>query len=231
VTNCVSVGVSPSENGPLSGELLISSDGGITWTVPKLPADFGALGSVDCPNSSFCVAVGASIVVSNDGGKTWALSTVDGGTGVLRSVSCESATTCVAIGGNPAVAQGPNAAAYEVVTTDGGEQWEPASMPSGSGLVNTVDCSSSACVAVGAAEEGYPLQVLTTTSGSNWTPDASVTSQATAFSGLSCYSSTDCVFVGLDGTQQVSVSTVNGDPVGTGSVGSQVRAQKDGVRQ
>ena len=224
---CVSVGVSPSQNGPFSGQLLLSSDGGIAWSVPILPTNFWALGSVDCPTSSFCVAVGASIVVSNDGGKTWAARTVSGGTGVLRSVSCESATTCVAVGGNPAVSQGPGATGYEVVTTDGGARWEPTSMPSGSGTVNTVSCSSTACVAVGSAEDGYALRVLTTTSASTWSPDSSFGSPATAFSALSCYSSTSCVFVGQDGNQSVSVSTVGGVAV---PVTPQVRTQKDQVR-
>jgi photosystem II stability/assembly factor-like uncharacterized protein len=226
-TTCVSVGVSPSANGPFAGQLLLSSDGGVTWSAPSLPVNLGALGSVDCPTSSFCVAVGASIVVSDDGGKTWALSTVNGGTGVLRSVSCESATTCVAVGGNPAISQVSDAAAYEVVTTDGGQAWTPSSMPSGSGTVNTISCSTTACVAVGSAHKGASLQVLSTTAGATWVPNTSLSSVATAFSALSCYSSTNCVFVGQNGNQAVSVSTAGGVPV---PVGPQVRTPKDEVR-
>ncbi|MGA2295206.1 MAG: hypothetical protein ABSG24_08300, partial [Acidimicrobiales bacterium] len=75
---CVSVGVSPGNDGPYGGQLLFSSDGGVTWTVPTLPNDVGALGSVDCPSSTFCVAVGAQILVSNDGGQTWSPQFVDG---------------------------------------------------------------------------------------------------------------------------------------------------------
>lgn len=227
-STCVSVGVSPSQNGPFAGQLLLSSDGGVTWSVPSLPNDIGALGSVDCPTSTFCVAVGASIVVSNDGGKTWALSTVSGGTGVLRSVSCESASTCVAVGGNPAVSEVANVSGYEVVTTDGGKDWVPASMPAGSGTVNTISCSSSACVAVGSAHGSSALQVLTTTAGSTWTSNTSFSTAGTAFSGLSCYASTNCVFVGLNGNQPVSVSTTGGStPI---PVAAQVRTQKDEVR-
>lgn len=229
-TMCVSVGVSPSQNGPYTGQLLLSSDGGITWSVPSLPATVGALGSVDCPTSSFCVAVGASILVSNDGGETWTESTVNGGTGVLRSVSCESATICVAIGGNPAVSQVADVMAYGIVTTDGGAQWETTSMPASTGTVNTVSCSGTACVAVGSAQGNSPVQVLTTTSGSTWTPDSSFGSPGTAFSGLSCYSSTSCVFVGQNGTQPVTVSTTGGVPVSSDPVTPQVRTQKDEVR-
>lgn len=229
-STCVSVGVSPSQNGPYSGQLLLSSDGGATWSVPKLPANVGALGSVDCPTSSFCVAVGASILVSNNGGATWTERTVDGGTGVLRSVSCESATKCVAVGGNPAISQVNDVAAYGVVTTDGGSQWQSTSMPTGSGTVNIVSCSTTACVATGAAHGNSPVQVLTTMSGSSWTPDSAFGSPGTAFSGLSCFSSTSCVFVGQNGTQPVWVSTASGAPVGTGSVTPNVRTQKDEVR-
>ena len=121
-----------------------------------------------------------------------------------------------------------SAAAFEVVTSDGGEQWVPSSMPTGSGTVNTVSCSTTACVAVGSAHGGAALPVLSTTSGSSWTPDTALSASGSAFSGLSCYASTNCVFVGLNGNQPVSVSTGGGNPV---PVTAQVRAQKDEVRR
>jgi hypothetical protein len=96
--------------------------------------------------------------------------------------------------------------------------------------VDTVSCSTSACVAAGSAAAGVSVKVITTSSGSDWTSEPSLAGQGTAFSGLSCYSSTSCVFVGLNSNQPVAISTVNGAPVGTGTVASQVRTQKDEVR-
>jgi photosystem II stability/assembly factor-like uncharacterized protein len=227
---CVSVGVTPSSNGPFGGELLLSTDSGNTWSVPTLPNSFGALGSVDCPTAAFCVAVGSSIIVSTDGGKTWTRRTVAGGSGVLRSVSCLSVSKCVAVGANPTIAQELSASAYEDVTTDGGVLWSSVAMPSGSGTTNVISCSSVACVAAGSALNGTPAQVFTTTSGSNWAVDSSLANTATAFSSLSCYSATNCVFLGQDGTTPISVSTVSGAPTSTTPVASQVRVQKDVAR-
>ena len=232
-TLCVSVGVSPGNAGPYEGQLLVSSNGGTTWTVPSLPAAFGALGSIACPSATFCVSVGASILVSNDGGQTWSPRTVNGGTGVLRSVSCESATTCVAIGANPAVAQSPNAAAYEVETTDGGATWTSVTTPHGSATLSQVSCSSSACQAAGSAYNGAAApMLLTSNGGAQWTADASVASSLTAVNAISCYSGTSCVFVGVgaNGTTPVAVSTTNGKASSSDSVRATVRSQKDVTR-
>lgn len=59
-------------------------------------------------------------------------------------------------------------------------------------------------------------------------PYTALSASGSAFSGLSCYASTNCVFVGLNGNQPVSVSTGGGNPV---PVTAQVRAQKDEVRR
>jgi photosystem II stability/assembly factor-like uncharacterized protein len=224
---CVSVGVSPGNAGPYGGQLLVSSNGGTTWTAPSLPASPGALGSVACPTSTFCVSVGASILVTNNRGQSWSLATVKGGTGVLRSVSCQSATVCVAIGANPAVAQNSNAAAFGVVTTDGGITWTSVPMPSGSATLSQLSCSSSSCLAAGTAYGGSLAPVVVTSDGgTQWSANASVGSSLTAVNGISCNSGTDCVFVGENGKNPVTVSTANGGaPVST-SVGALVRSPK-----
>jgi photosystem II stability/assembly factor-like uncharacterized protein len=230
-TLCVSVGVSPDTAGPYAGQLLVSSDGGTTWTVPSLPASLGALGSVDCPTSTFCVSVGASILVSTNAGTTWSLRTVNGGTGVLRSVSCASATTCVAIGANPAIAQSSNAAAFEVVTTDGGTTWTSVVMPPGSATLSQLSCSSTACEAVGSAYNGAAAPVLATKDGgARWTVDSSIGSSLTGINALSCNTGTNCVFVGEEGQSPVSVSTVNGVASVNRTIGALVRSPKDVAR-
>ena len=202
-TLCVSVGVSPNANGPYIGQLLVSSDGGTSWTAPVLPDGVGALGSVDCPSVTFCVAVGASVLVSVDGGKTWTIRTVKGGTDALRSVSCSSATRCLAIGGNPAVAQDPGAAAFEVVTINGGATWSSFIMPAGSATLDVVACSSGAnCQAAGSSLSGGAAPVLITSDGgASWSSPTSPFSSASAISAVSCSSSTTCVFVGRSWNQ------------------------------
>jgi hypothetical protein len=223
---CVSAGVSPGTAGPYAGEVLLSTNGGAAWTESTLPASAGAIGSVACPTTKFCVAVGASILVSTNGGTTWSERTVAGGMGVLRSVACSSATTCVAIGPNPGIAQNAAAAAFEVVTTNGGASWSSVATPAGSATLDVVACSLGTCDAAGSTFNGLPAPYLSGTSaGGSWVANSNVPSSLTAVSGLTCMSATSCVFVGRAGSSPVSVTTGSGSGVDS-PVGSLVRAQK-----
>ena len=227
-TTCVSVGVTPSVTGPFGGQLLVSSDGGTTWKVPTSPPSYGALGSVACPTASFCVAVGAKILVSTNGGQTWSERSVNGGTGVLRSVACSSASTCLAIGGNPGAAQDATVAAFAVQTTDGGATWSPVAMPAGSGTLDVVACVSGRCEAAGSSFNGRPTPIFRSANdGKSWTSDSSVSSSITDVSGLTCVSSTSCVFVGHAGQSPVTVTKGVSAPVGVTPIAPQVRTQKD----
>lgn len=226
-TLCVTVGVSPGIGGPLAGQLLVSSDGGITWKVPSVPSSVGALGSVDCPSATFCVAVGASIVVSTDGAQTWTRRGVDGGTGVLRSVSCVSALNCVALGPNPIVAQYSQAAAFEVVTSDGGLTWTSVAMPAASATADVVSCSLDAgCRVAGEAISTDPAIVLTSVDGRSWSPLTQVAGAVPAVSAMSCPSANECVYVGRYGGKPVSLKSTGGSGHGVTSISAFVRSQK-----
>jgi photosystem II stability/assembly factor-like uncharacterized protein len=207
-TTCVSAGVSPGNDGPYDGQLLVSSDGGNTWSVPTLPTEVGALGSVDCPSANFCVAVGAQILVSDDGGQTWTAQFVDGGTGILRSVSCSSPTACVALGSNPDGVDDAQAAAFGIVTTDGGATWTSTTMPEGSWTVNGISCSNGAdCTIGGLSTTGGTAPAWTSTDGGNTWTSVDLPSGVSAVASLSCQSDTECVLVGLQGSQPVSGSS------------------------
>jgi photosystem II stability/assembly factor-like uncharacterized protein len=227
-TSCVSVGVTPGNNGPLGGALLITEDGGNTWKSPQLPAPYGAVGSVDCPSSTFCVAVGAQILVSTDGGSTWSNRSVAGGTGVLRSVSCQSATTCVAIGPNPSVAQDSKAAAFEVVTSDGGATWHDVTLPPSSATLDVIFCySGGSCQADGSALAGNAAPTLASTSvGSTWSTVATLNTEMSAVSAVSCGSATTCVYVGSNSSGPVIVASSGGVAAPPAPVSALVRRQK-----
>jgi photosystem II stability/assembly factor-like uncharacterized protein len=204
-STCVGVGVSPGNDGPYGGQLLISSDGGATWSVPTLPNDVGALGSVDCPSSTFCVAVGAQILVSDDGGHTWSAQFVNGGTGILRSVSCSSATDCVAIGANPLGATDAQTAAFGINTTDGGTTWGPITMPASSWSVDAISCSNGVdCTVGGLSVSGSTAPAWASTDGGITWSSVSSLSGVSAIGALSCQSASQCVIVGLQGSQPVS---------------------------
>jgi photosystem II stability/assembly factor-like uncharacterized protein len=228
-STCVSVGVSPGNDGPYGGQLLFSSDGGATWTVPTLPNDVGALGSVDCPSATFCVAVGAQIVVSNDGGQSWSQQFVNGGTGVLRSVSCSSASNCVAIGANPLGATVPASAAFEVVTTDGGTTWKSVATPSGSWSLSAISCSNGVDCTVGGLSFGSdPAPAWSSTDGGMTWSGENLTSGVSAISSLTCQSASSCVLVGLHGSQPISGSSQSGSQWSFSPVSSVIGAQSAG---
>jgi photosystem II stability/assembly factor-like uncharacterized protein len=226
---CVSVGVSPGNDGPYGGQLLFSSDGGVTWTVPTLPNDVGALGSVDCPSSTFCVAVGAQILVSNDGGQTWSPQFVDGGTGVLRSVSCSSASNCVAIGANPLGATVPTSAAFEVVTTDGGNTWNSVATPAGSWTLNAISCSNGVdCTTGGLSLDGSSAPAWSSTDGGMTWSSVNLPSSVSAVGSLSCQSASSCALVGLHGSQPVSGNSQGSSQWTISSVSSVIITQSAG---
>ncbi len=229
LTTCVSVGVSPSEVGPYAGEVLDSTDGGSTWTAASFPQSAGAMGDVDCPTSTFCVSVGASILVSNDGGKDWSARSVSGGTGVLRTVSCRSATTCVAIGPNPAGAQDSTAAAYEVITTNGGVSWNSMTMPAGTASLDTLSCSTgSLCEAAGSPLKGDSAPIyLSENGGTSWSVDGGAPSSVNNVSSVNCTSTAGCVLVGDSGQGPVAITSNSGGVFSNHPVGSLVRSAKD----
>src|ERR1700722_12241798 len=131
---------------------------GKTWTIgaPVGPKN-GSLGltGVSCPSANNCVAVGYTINRLNSpsafaeswNGQAWSpekLPTPPGGAEVY-DVSCSSSDACVAVGGrgNGTLAEGWN-----------GEEWtvEKTANPTGSqgsGYLDGVACSASACTAVG----------------------------------------------------------------------------------
>lgn len=187
---------------------MVSSDGGNTWSVPALPTDVGALGSVDCPSANLCVAVGAQVLVSDDGGQTWNAEFVDGGTGILRSVSCSSSTDCIALGSNPEGIDNAQAAAFGIVTTDGGATWSSVTLPAGSWTVNAISCSNSTdCTVGGLSSDGGTAPAWSSTDGGNTWSSVSLPSGVSAVASLSCQSDSQCDLVGLQGSQPASGSS------------------------
>jgi photosystem II stability/assembly factor-like uncharacterized protein len=210
-TTCLAAGVSPDPTGPEVGELAVSTDGGNTWSSASLPPATYGLGSVTCPTTTLCIAVGAEILVSADGGQTWQIRTVVGGTEALRSISCSSASQCVAIGPNPGGVQNADAAATAVITTDGGETWQQESLPAGTAALEQLSCATTTCFAGGptTTPKGQATFVTSTDGGSTWAT-ASAPSAMSDVADLACPAAHNCVAVGSDSGRSVTASTADG---------------------
>jgi photosystem II stability/assembly factor-like uncharacterized protein len=177
-----------------------------------MPENTLGLGAVTCPSVSLCVAVGAEIFTSIDQGATWQPRTVDGGTQGLTAVSCTSNFHCVAIGPNVAAAINPTLPGIAVVTNDGGMTWQQQSLPTGTGALDKMSCSSaSVCLAAGPqVQASQPASYFSTgDGGSTWTANPAP-SGFTAISDLSCPSGSTCVVVGRSGGQASTAVTNDG---------------------
>lgn len=202
---------------------------GSTWSArPFARVHDASLGSVSCTRSG-CVAVGSYLarcssvcppdpfapkgthyqsraLVERLTGGSWVVQRAPspgaGGSG-LSGVSCTSATVCIAVGswsGGPLVERydGAGWTAETLVLPTGVTQ---AAGYNGAGLL-TVSCqSSSACMAVGSYNIGFPPSVATLFAerwnGASWAfQPLPVTSNPEASPEVSCSSATACTIVG-----------------------------------
>jgi len=145
---CVAVGSSAGH-----GAVLLSADGGRTWTAGVVPAGVTSLSGIACPSSAACVAVGdgdavPALISSSDGGRRWQWQSAPVGLSTATAVACPTTLVCE-VGGSagrrPAFAS----------TTDGGARWALTSVrapdrPPAPGTVDAVTCTSPGrCWAVG----------------------------------------------------------------------------------
>ena len=115
-TTCLAGGL-----GPKGAVLLRSTNGGTSWHSVALPSNlglhahtrsvFGAIGTIDCPSSTTCLAggqgaKGAVLLRSTNGGTSWDSVTLppglehnSSGLGIIYTIACPSSTTCLAGGG------------------------------------------------------------------------------------------------------------------------------------
>ena len=162
---------------------------GGSWTTTKLPG-FTAVGAVDCPTTSLCVAttLEGQVAVSTDptgGASAWSLEAVDGNN-AMYGVSCPSTSECIATddySGNVITTTNP---------TGGPSAWSV--HKANSGWMSKISCpSTSLCVAVSQGSSGYGVAVSTDPISGPW--------KFTKLSypeDVSCPSTSLCVAVGGD---------------------------------
>ena len=121
--SCLVTGFLATTAGHGQGTIVLSTDGGATWTPSSVPAGTGQLQSAVCASMDSCVAAGTTsttvsavvpatgaLLYSDDGGRTWVASTRKPPVDDIYGIACPSASTCVIVGtnwiGTPAVGTG-----------------------------------------------------------------------------------------------------------------------------
>ncbi len=187
---CVAVG----DDGGHFASIIVTNNGGSTWSNASPPAGVTSLSAVSCPSASVCYAGGGSgIIKSSNGGTTW---TIQDATFPAQSISCFTIDECTAVGGS-AIAQ----------TLDGAT-WKPQTSPTQTNTLSGVSCPNAiTCFAVGMVNN--QPSIIGQSDGITWT----VLDQPllTSLSGISCFVGSICTAVGIatngGGT---TLSTTNG---------------------
>ena len=110
---CVAVG---DDDGHVAS-IIVTNDGGGTWSDTVPPAGVGSLSTVSCPSSAVCYAGGGSgIIKSTDGGSSWSL---EDASFPAESISCFTIDECTAVGG------------LGIDETTDGISWNPQTAPPG----------------------------------------------------------------------------------------------------
>ncbi len=152
-TICVAIGFK-SLSFPPAPALLVSTDGGKSWSAPTLPSGIEMLQGVSCATAQNCMAYGfpapgtssASVVLigTADGGSSWTDVPVPSNLEVVSGLSCTSNSTsknaCIALGELSAQSGSSGLAAF--VTTNAGLSWGTAeTMPAGVASLSAVACA------------------------------------------------------------------------------------------
>lgn len=174
------------------GDALVatSTDAGLTWSAAATPKTAPPLSGVACATLTTCTAVGGRVALySADGGATWTAKTIGPVDASLTAVACASSSTCVAT----AMANRPGvggSAGLVFLTSDAGQSWQQANVPSWApGLFSVACVSQTTCVAVGGTI------LVTKDAGRSW-QNRTVAGGMNGLSSIACPSADLCLAVG-----------------------------------
>jgi photosystem II stability/assembly factor-like uncharacterized protein len=203
---CMAVG-SNGASLPGSGVVVTTSDAGAQWSAAAAPQNALVVSSVTCVSTVECTAI------VSDGTSTWSAQSADFGQtwqqkGTLPSgfqpgddITCTPAGTCMLAGYVPTTSgHGQGAIA---LSTDGGQTWALASVPSTTGVLQSTAClSATDCLAAGTTgttvSDVVPAQgelLHSTDGGHTWVASTGALPVDDVY-GLSCPSVEQCAMVG-----------------------------------
>ena len=198
-----------------SGEVVVTTNGGTSWTTENAPAGIGQINAISCSSATTCTVVGYGaqsnlpvIAATTNGGTSWTNQTAPQGLLQLTGISCPSTSTCSAVGGS----SGAAAPSTVVTTTNGGANWTTENIPADSEGLNGISCPSTTnCVAVGDVPylggcSPFPIcptqlafVMSTTNGGTTWSGESGSSpgpDEGDSFQGVSCPSPSECMAVG-----------------------------------
>jgi photosystem II stability/assembly factor-like uncharacterized protein len=196
-SDCIATGFNVDTTTDLDYDAIyVSTDGGITWGQASSPSMEGETGQVTCPSVSDCMTVVSgnptpSTLVTTNGGLSWTSESVPNPDPseqeVLTSISCWSTNDCTAIGDELTDTYPID---FVLTTTDFGQMWTIT--PESNLPLNSIDCISDQCVAVGA--NGGASYSNSNNGGITWSP-AQTLPNTGAFESVSCSSLSSCTAV------------------------------------
>ena len=200
-----------TSSGSAQNVLLMTTDGGESWTVkPSLP---GGEGAIECPSPTTCVVAhdqptgpnhGPDTVPheyvywSTDAGTSWR-EVSDVPSGLLASLDCPTATTCIGLAYSY-----PSTAPFieSLRTTDSGQTWHYARLRLRGIALNALSCSdANHCVAIAqtvpvpnSRMQGHLVALTSINGGQTWQTHRLPADVATdgVVTGLSCPTDTQC---------------------------------------
>ena len=194
---------------PGSGVVITTSDAGTTWTPAASPQNALVVSSVTCASPTDCTSI------VSDGTSTWSAHSSDFGqtwqqegdlpAGFLpgNDITCIAGGMCIDAGYVPTTnSHGQGAVA---VSADGGQTWALASVPAGTGVLQSTAClSPSDCLAAGTTgttvSDVVPAKgalLRSADGGHTWALSSSTgTLPVDDVYGLACPSDLQCAMVG-----------------------------------
>jgi hypothetical protein len=207
--SCVAVGGrSATSTGP--GGTLAETWNGTKWSVVKSPDPSGSTGAVlngvACTSAKNCLAVGDYFTSSRTtlpaaeswNGSKWSVVTIPAPGGAtdaaLLAISCASATSCQAVGinGEDTLAESWNGSKWKIAPSPNPSAGKP-------NVLSGVACpATSECWAGGYYFPGEDSGSLTEKwNGSKWSVVSTPTSKSGELIGDGCFSTADCMAVGI----------------------------------
>jgi photosystem II stability/assembly factor-like uncharacterized protein len=205
---CMAVG-SNGASLPGSGVVVATTNGGSLWSPVTAPSGALAVPAVVCPTAAACTAV------VSDGTVTWSAQSTDFGhtwqrTGNLPSpfvagtqLWCAASGACLLAGYVPTTnGHGSGAIA---LSTDGGQTWALATVPPGTGLLQSALCPTpSTCLAGGTTSTtvsdvvpGKGVLLSSSDDGHTWTASSAAVPVNDVYS-IACPTARTCAMVGTN---------------------------------